>query len=527
MDRQRALPRDVSEALDRILDGAVADDLESAVLDFKEDPSHTPTRNPDQKAHDMLVKTSCCFANGSAGRGFIVFGIADRTPGPDAFNGTERDPTEIEHLIFAATRPHLTVDAWAAYAHGARIVVIRVPAGLAVHTGVDEVVRHRVGDACLPLEGPARTALEKERGNPDATAAASTVPVASYDPEALAEGHRLLDAARRNGSMPARYGAAPDLEGDDGDGSAVGADGLGGPGDGPDQQRSDIDLLKQLDLFTDNGEPTLAAELLFHRREDARVLARHLYRAGSTDAANPPTETELNDPLVLAAGTLRALVRAHADSAIPASAQDEALTNALLHRDWTRPEPVVVYQSAQMMRVHSPGGLPGRRTPDRLLSAPSQPRNPALMNAMQLLGLDSWSSRGFDRMWLSMLSAGYEPPVVDASETAVDVTLFDGSPDMEFVELLAAIRAEYGRGVTRDAATLVVLRHLMARGTVDLEMAALLQQASEPDARTLMTWLAQRGLLQRTARRRDEWKLSERVAALVPGLETEVEQDIP
>ena len=67
----------------------------------------------------------------------------------------------------------------------------------------------------------------------------------------------------------------------------------------------------------------------------------------------------------------------------------------------------------------------------------------------------------------------------------------------------------------------MVLRHLMAKGTVDLEMAALLQQASEPDARTLMTWLAQRGLLQRTARRRDEWKLSERVAALVPGVETE------
>ena len=111
----------------------------------------------------MLVKTACCFANGSSGRAFVVFGIADRTPGPDAFNGTERDPTEIEHLIFAATRPHLTVDAWAAYAHGTRIVVIRVPAGLAVHTGIDEVVRHRVGDACLPLEGSARSALEEAR----------------------------------------------------------------------------------------------------------------------------------------------------------------------------------------------------------------------------------------------------------------------------------------------------------------------------------------------------------------------------
>jgi ATP-dependent DNA helicase RecG len=496
VDRQRALPRDVAEALDRILDGAVADDLESAVLDFKEDPVHTPTRNPDQKAHNMLVKTACCFANGSSGRGFIVFGIADRTPGPDAFNGTERDPTEIEHLIFAATRPHLTVDSWAAHAHGARIVVIRVPAGLAVYTGIDHIVRHRVGDACLPLEGASLEALEADRGNPDYTSVPSPVPVASYDPEALAEGHRLLAVAHRNGSLPFHSGGAADIDGD--------------------TARGDIDLLKQLDLFTDGGAPMVAAEILFHRSPVAPPLARHLYRAEETDSANPPTETELNMPLVLVAGALRDLVRAHSDSAIPDPAEDEAITNALLHRDWTRPEPVVVYQSAQMMRVHSPGGLPGGRPEDRLLSGPSRPRNPALLNAMQLLGLDSWSSRGFDRMWLAMLSAGYEPPVVDAGETSVDVTLFDGPPDLEFVELLAAIRTEYGRGVTRDAATLVVLRHLMAKGTVDLEMAALLQQASEADARTLMTWLAQRGLLQRTARRRDEWRLSDRAEALVP-----------
>ncbi|WP_145942148.1 RNA-binding domain-containing protein [Corynebacterium glyciniphilum] len=481
--RQRALPRDVAEALDRILDGAVADDLESSVLDFKEDPAHTPTRRPDEKAADMLVKTACCFANGSAGRGFIVFGIADRTPGPDAFNGTDRDPAEIAHLIFTGTRPHLTVDAWDAYAHGARIIVIRVPAGLAVHTGPDEIVRHRVGDACLPLEGEPKELLARARGNPDYTAEPSSVPLQDYDVEALAAGRELLATAQRAGTLP------------NGDGST-------GTG-----------LLAKLDLLTDGGAPTVAAELLFHRAPGAR----HLYRAGDTESAHPPTETLLDLPLVLSATSLRDLVRAHDDSSIPAAAADEAITNALVHRDWSRPEPVVVFQSPQMIRVHSPGGLPGGNTADRLLSGPSQPRNPALLNAMQLLGLERWSSRGFDRMWLAMLSAGFEPPVVDAKEDAVDVTLFNGEPDMEFVSLLSAVRAEYGRGVARDAATLVVLRHLMAAGTVDLELAALLQQAGEADARSLMTWLAQRGVVQRTARRRDEWRFSDRVAALVPG----------
>jgi ATP-dependent DNA helicase RecG len=479
-ERRRALPRDVSEALDRILDGAVADDLESGVLDFKEDPVHTPTRRPDEKAADMLVKTACCFANGSAGRGFIVFGIADRTPGPDAFNGTDRDPADIAHLIFTRTRPHLTVDAWDAYAHGARIIVIRVPAGLAVYAGPDGVVRHRVGDSCLPLDGEPRELLERARGNPDHTAARSSVPVRDFDAEALATGRELLASALRAGTLP------------NGDGTGTG-------------------LLSTLDLLT-RGEPTVAAELLFHRAPGVR----HLYRAGEADSGHPPTETLLDLPLVQTATALRDLVRAHDDSAIPAAAADEAITNALVHRDWARTDPVVVFQSPEMIRVHSPGGLPGGKTADRLLSGPSQPRNPALLNAMQLLGLERWSSRGFDRMWLAMLSAGFAPPVVDAKEDAVDVTLFNGEPDMEFVGLLTAVRAEYGRGVTRDAATLVVLRHLMSSGTVDLELAALLQQAGEADARSLMTWLAQRGVLQRTARRRDEWRFSDRVAALVP-----------
>ena len=95
MSRKRALPNVVADALERIWEGATADDLESAVLDFKEDPAHTPTRNATAKVVDMLVKTATCFANGSAGRAFIVFGIADRTPGPDAFNGTDRDPADI------------------------------------------------------------------------------------------------------------------------------------------------------------------------------------------------------------------------------------------------------------------------------------------------------------------------------------------------------------------------------------------------------------------------------------------------
>jgi ATP-dependent DNA helicase RecG len=166
---------------------------------------------------------------------------------------------------------------------------------------------------------------------------------------------------------------------------------------------------------------------------------------------------------------------------------------------------------------------------ERLLSGPSQPRNPSLVNAMQILGLVEWSSRGFDRMWVSMLAAGFEPPTVDVRADSVDVVLFDGVADQAFVAALSAIREEFGRGITRDAATLVVLRYLLggsggaggagSAGTavITLARAAALQQSTEADARTLMTWLAQRELLHRTSKRRDEWRLSDRTLAVLVG----------
>ena len=488
MSRKRALPNVVADALERIWEGATADDLESAVLDFKEDPAHTPTRNATAKVVDMLVRTATCFANGSAGRAFIVFGIADRTPGPDAFNGTDRDPADIAHTIFANTRPHLTVDAWSAEVHDARLVIIRVAAGMAIYTGFDGVVKHRVGDACLPLDGEEFHALGRVRHNPDPTARPVALPASALDTHGLSVACGVLQ--ERGGWFAEAVG----------DGSPE-------------------SVLHALDLLAPDGSPTLAARILFGRPDPERPVARHLFRDSGGDMV---AETEIHDPLILAAPALQRLVRSHADTVMPVPAQAEALNNALLHRDWSRPEPVVVYQSTDMLRVSSPGGLAPGVAAERLLSGPSQPRNPSLVNAMQILGLVEWSSRGFDRMWVSMLAAGFEPPTVDVRADSVDVVLFDGVADQGFVTALSAIREEFGRGITRDAATLVVLRYLLGgsdagMAVITLARAASLQQSTEADARTLMTWLAQRELLHRTSKRRDEWRLSDRTLAVVVG----------
>jgi ATP-dependent DNA helicase RecG len=84
--------------LQQIRDGATAGSLETETLDFKRDP-HTVTGR-GASGNPRLVEeldVVVCFANARGGR--IVLGVDERTPGPDAFVGTEVDPRFLRNRI--------------------------------------------------------------------------------------------------------------------------------------------------------------------------------------------------------------------------------------------------------------------------------------------------------------------------------------------------------------------------------------------------------------------------------------------
>lgn len=492
------LPTEVAAALDRIWDGAVADDLETATLDFKEDPVHHPGGNPDAKAIELLIDATICFANGEAGDAYLVFGVGDRRHGPDAFTGTDRDADELTRKVFNSTRPNLRIEPTVVDSHGCRIIVFRVPAGLTVYTRTSGAATYRDGDRCRPLEGEVRRNLEYRRTNPDYTARPSRIPAADLDPDALARARDLITRSR-----------------------AVRGDGVPAP-------RTTDELLQLLDLVTASGKPAVAAEILFHRRPGDRPLARFLYR---NSPMGQPMVTELCDPLVMTAGRLQELVRIHADEEIirvdlglgqeaavptfPAAAVDEVITNALVHRDWGLTDAVVVDQSALTLTVTSPGGLPAGVRADRLLSTPSRPRNPCLMNALRVLGLVEQSSRGFDRMWLAMLATGREAPSVEVDDYAVGVTMYAGEPDTAFIRALASMRTEFGDGIVDDVACVSVFRYLTRHAVISLSGAVRLLQMSETSTGQMMAFTVSQGLTVPTGVRSGEWTLSERARSLI------------
>jgi len=88
----------------------------------------------------------------------------------------------------------------------------------------------------------------------------------------------------------------------------------------------------------------------------------------------------------------------------------EALANALIHRDYTRPGAVLVQWSQDQLEIASPGGFPSGIRLDNLLVVPPHPRSPLLADAFKRAGLVERTGRGINRMFAEQLSVGRPAP---------------------------------------------------------------------------------------------------------------------
>jgi ATP-dependent DNA helicase RecG len=64
----------------------------------------------------------------------------------------------------------------------------------------------------------------------------------------------------------------------------------------------------------------------------------------------------------------------------------EAIVNALVHRDWTRPVEVEVVNYADRLEVTSPGALQNSMTIEKMLAGQRSARNPVIMEVMRDYG---------------------------------------------------------------------------------------------------------------------------------------------
>ena len=494
-----SLPRDIIDSLDAIWNGKTADSQESSVLEFKEDPISAAMSqsegkkipgNPRAKLIEKLIDESICFANGNAATGHIIVGVKDKTPGKDAFTGTDFDAVEIRQKISNSTSPNLRVDAWPLDYRGIQLLAIHIPEALTLYTRKKGQATKRDGTNCRAMSEEERRLIRRIREDDDYSNRTSSLPVEDLPLDVITELRRLLRSYRQRRGIDA---ATP---------SGTHA------------------LLREVGLLSDHGILKRAGEILLSPAAPTKVTIRHLWRVMPS---SDPQVTEFCSPLLEALPALRRLILERAnqemvrvqfntgqESAIPrfpAQAIDEAITNAIIHRDWRTEMPIVIDQSPRIMKVWSPGPLVPGVDENRLLTTQSVPRNGRLMATMRSIGLAEESSRGFDRMWLAMLSTGREVPEVIATDEFVEVIFAAGNPDVAFIKAIHELQERFSDEVINNLNTMLVLWKLWHAPLITLKQTAHSTQTSALEARELLNALEGFGVLQQI-NGSDEWVIS-------------------
>jgi ATP-dependent DNA helicase RecG len=453
------------DALEAVCLGAVADSVESEIVDFKEESGtvgrgglRVPIPPQHEPAAAALAADAACMANSDHG-GVLVVGVEDQGAGPAALRGTYLDLEWLRRRIYALTQPGYTVEIEELSFRGARLYLVLVPPALE-EVRVGGKLRTRMGKDCVELTGDrARAFLERRRG---------------YDWSVEGSGHHFsqisplaMDSAREK--YQAARGLAPE---------------------------SDLELCRRLGVIVDGGvDPELnrAGALLLTALDPSIEQLVVLV----TEAEGRPSRQSIRGPAPLLTrfdkawrmiteeafrgrsvviGSTRRLVRP-----IPDIALREALVNAIMHRDYRlAQQPITVHATGDVFKVRSPGGFVAGVNPDRLITAPSVSRNPALANALRSLGLAEREGVGVDTMYAEMLRAGHQEPDITEDAGAVVVTLHGGAPDLQLVEFFESLsRQDPGMD---DVRTAMAITALLERTPLRSDMLAETAQCTPAEA---------------------------------------------
>jgi ATP-dependent DNA helicase RecG len=476
--RQAAL-----DAIEAVIAGAVAGDVETEVVDFKEETDtidRSGSRVPIQAHHDRAAKTlaeeAACMAMSDNG-GVLVVGVNDKTSGSAAFTGTYLDTTWLRERVHALTKPNLALDVIEERTEaGARIYLINVPPALE-EIRVDGKLRARHGTDCVELSGDrAREFLERRRRY-DWSAEPADIKLSQASLEALRRAHELYREAhgRRAGS--------------------------------------DLDLVSRLGVTLDESDDPLlnraGALLLCRYDQDVEQLDIRVVRV---EGASSSIREILKAPMVLSFDTAWSVIdNAFAEETmivgptrrsvrkIPEEALREALVNAIMHRDYRMPRaPIIILvigDPAITLKVTSPGDFPPGVDGSRLLAARSQPRNRALSDAMRMLGYAEREGNGIPTMFRVLLRDGHPEPEIYSEGGDIVCRLPGGLVDL-------AVRRFFDQLYKRDkdiednVRVHIAVMELLSKTTIRPEELSDKAQCSEGEATEVLETLLADGVIE-------------------------------
>lgn len=178
----------------------------------------------------------------------------------------------------------------------------------------------------------------------------------------------------------------------------------------------------------------------------------------------------------------------------PEKVFQEALLNALSHRDYQSQGAVYVKHYPNKIVIENPGAFLDGITEENIITHPSVPRNKLIAETLQHLKYVQRTGQGVDIIFREMLSSGKPFPEYKSYNDAVSLTIYSAIDDIDFVKFIANEENELGR--TFSLSELMVLRYLKDNSKITVPETERLIQGDRDQAHNACNNLKRYGLIE-------------------------------
>ena len=171
----------------------------------------------------------------------------------------------------------------------------------------------------------------------------------------------------------------------------------------------------------------------------------------------------------------------------------EALLNALSHRDYLNMGAVYVKHYPDRIVIENPGAFPEGVNEKNIITHPSTPRNKLIAETLQRLKYVQRTGQGVDIIFREMISSGKPYPQYHAYNEAVSLTVFSAIDDVNFVKFIAGEQDKLQKILPLPE--LMILRYLTDNKRIVLSEVQELIQLPIAEARKSCNNLVRDGLI--------------------------------
>lgn len=172
----------------------------------------------------------------------------------------------------------------------------------------------------------------------------------------------------------------------------------------------------------------------------------------------------------------------------------EALLNALAHRDYQSDAAVYVKQYPDRIVIENPGGFLEGITENNIITHPSVPRNKLIAETLQNLKYVQRTGQGVDIIFKDMVSMGKPYPRYRSYNDAVSLTIYSAVDSTEFVKFITEVQEKNSR--IMSLAEMMILRNLMDNRKEQLSTLASVVQKSLDETKKSCNELVNNGLIE-------------------------------